>query len=118
MPEAFISRMTSPGPGLGSGNSRSSSSRSPRKTMPRMTASFGLGTPREAGDGEIAEVETGLAVEQAFGRHLAGGGGGVEGVAAETHREEQPLDTGRPVDDGVLVGREGPEPRPRMPHLR
>src|SRR6266446_4146956 len=36
MPEALMARTTSPGPGAGSGNSCSSSFRSPRKTTPRM----------------------------------------------------------------------------------
>src|SRR3546814_2062202 len=34
MPEALISRTTSPGPGVGSGNSHSSTRRSPAKTTP------------------------------------------------------------------------------------
>src|SRR5215472_2622867 len=41
MPEALISRITSLGPGFGSGNSRSSSFRSPRNTTPFMAASVG-----------------------------------------------------------------------------
>src|SRR5215472_15866443 len=36
IPEAFISSTTSPGPGVGSGNSWISSLRLPRNTMPRM----------------------------------------------------------------------------------
>src|SRR5262249_29682107 len=36
MPEALISRITSRGPGIGSGNSLSSSLRSPRNTTPFM----------------------------------------------------------------------------------
>src|SRR2546422_8817402 len=40
MPEAFMATTTSPGPGVGSGNSRSSSLRPPRKTTPRIPASF------------------------------------------------------------------------------
>src|SRR3989440_12962871 len=40
MPEALMARTTSPGPGVGSGNSRSSSLRPPRKTMPFMSVSF------------------------------------------------------------------------------
>src|SRR5215470_13679899 len=36
MPEAFMATTTSPGPGVGSGNSRSSSFRPPRKTTPRI----------------------------------------------------------------------------------
>src|SRR5205807_2094621 len=36
MPDALIAITTSPGPGRGSANSRSSSFRSPRKTTPRM----------------------------------------------------------------------------------
>ncbi len=39
MPEALISRITSLGPGVGSGNSLSSSLRSPRNTTPFMAAS-------------------------------------------------------------------------------
>src|SRR4051794_32081365 len=39
MPEAFISTTTSPGPGVGSGNSISSISRSPLKTTPRIASS-------------------------------------------------------------------------------
>src|SRR5712671_4433058 len=39
MPEAFISTTTSPGPGVGSGNSISSISRSPVKTTPRIGSS-------------------------------------------------------------------------------
>src|SRR6266849_10825685 len=39
MPEALISRITSRGPGVGSGNSLSSSFRSPRKTTPFMMSS-------------------------------------------------------------------------------
>src|SRR5262245_53783765 len=41
MPEALISRITSRGPGAGSGNSLSSSFLSPRKTTPFMAASVG-----------------------------------------------------------------------------
>src|SRR5688500_100942 len=37
MPEALMVSTTSPGPGVGSGNSRISSLRSPRKTTPCMT---------------------------------------------------------------------------------
>src|SRR5712691_2828166 len=37
MPEAFISKTTSPGPGVGSGKSRSSKRLSPRNTTPRIT---------------------------------------------------------------------------------
>src|SRR5712692_11769407 len=39
MPEALISRITSRGPGVGSGNSLSSSFRSPRNTTPFMVSS-------------------------------------------------------------------------------
>src|SRR5437588_6744394 len=39
IPEAFISTTTSPGPGVGSGNSISSISRSPVKTTPRIGSS-------------------------------------------------------------------------------
>src|SRR5712671_6606329 len=39
IPEAFISTTTSPGPGVGSGNSIISISRSPVKTTPRITSS-------------------------------------------------------------------------------
>src|SRR5437867_13401023 len=39
MPEALMAMTTSPGPGVGSVNSRSSSFRSPRKTTPRMACS-------------------------------------------------------------------------------
>src|SRR5215831_17804675 len=39
MPDALISRMTSLGPGVGSGNSLSSNFRSPRKTTPFMVSS-------------------------------------------------------------------------------
>src|SRR5262249_57569055 len=39
MPEAFISTTTSSGPGVGSGNSIISISRSPVKTTPRITSS-------------------------------------------------------------------------------
>src|SRR5215472_1269468 len=39
IPEAFISTTTSPGPGIGSGNSIISSCRSPGKTTPRMGSS-------------------------------------------------------------------------------
>src|SRR5215470_10102053 len=42
MPEAFISTTTSPGPGVGSGNSISSISRSPVKTTPRIASSAWL----------------------------------------------------------------------------
>src|SRR5438132_1279389 len=42
MPEALMAMTTSPGPGVGSGNSRSSSFRLPRKTMPFMSVSFAL----------------------------------------------------------------------------
>src|SRR5213594_95370 len=42
MPEALMAMTTSPGPGVGSGNSRSSSCRLPRKTMPFMSVSFAL----------------------------------------------------------------------------
>src|SRR5213078_1537422 len=40
MPEALMARTTSAGPGVGSGNSRSSSFLPPRKTMPFMSVSF------------------------------------------------------------------------------
>src|SRR5438876_5945164 len=43
MPEALISRMTSRGPGVGSGNSLSSSFRSPRNTTPCMASSSDSG---------------------------------------------------------------------------
>src|SRR5678810_930587 len=36
MPDAFMATTTSPGPGVGSGNSRISSFRPPRKTTPRI----------------------------------------------------------------------------------
>src|SRR4030095_8424805 len=36
MPDAFMATTTAPGPGVGSGNSRSSSFRPPRKTTPRI----------------------------------------------------------------------------------
>src|SRR5215470_7666931 len=39
MPDALISSKTSPGPGVGSGNSTKSRLRSPVKTTPRMNAS-------------------------------------------------------------------------------
>src|SRR5437879_3508352 len=42
MPDALISRITSLGPGVGSGNSLSSSFRSPRKTTPFMVSSGAL----------------------------------------------------------------------------
>src|SRR5437867_5817126 len=42
MPDALISRITSLGPGVGSGNSLSSSVRSPRKTTPCMVSSGAL----------------------------------------------------------------------------
>src|SRR5213594_478278 len=42
MPEALMAMTTSPGPGVGSGNSRSSSFRLPRKTMPFISVSFAL----------------------------------------------------------------------------
>src|SRR5690348_3199865 len=45
MPEALISRITSRGPGVGSGKSRSSSLRSPRKTTPFMAPSGALSYP-------------------------------------------------------------------------
>src|SRR5437667_10734734 len=47
MPDAFISTTTSPGPGVGSGNSISSISRSPLKTTPRIASSTFLDTKRE-----------------------------------------------------------------------
>src|SRR5713101_6017038 len=40
MPDALISRITSLGPGIGSGNSLSSSLRSPRNTTPFMVSSL------------------------------------------------------------------------------
>src|SRR5574341_1565196 len=40
MPEALISNTTSPGPGVGSGNSRSSNRRSPRNTTPRISSPY------------------------------------------------------------------------------
>src|SRR5438105_967830 len=42
MPEALISRITSRGPGIGSGKSLSSSFRSPRKTTPFMVSSSAI----------------------------------------------------------------------------
>src|SRR2546429_1023269 len=42
MPEALMAMTTSPGPGVGSANSRSSSFRLPRKTMPFISVSFAL----------------------------------------------------------------------------
>src|SRR6516162_772271 len=46
MPEAFISTTTSPGPGVGSGNSIISICRSPGKTTPRITSSAVLSSNR------------------------------------------------------------------------
>src|SRR5262245_37799778 len=40
MPEALISNTTSPGPGVGSGNSRSSNRRLPRNTTPRIYSPY------------------------------------------------------------------------------
>src|SRR5262245_46973874 len=40
MPDAFMATTTSPGPGVGSGNSRTSSFRPPRKTTPRIRSPF------------------------------------------------------------------------------
>src|SRR5262245_62953355 len=40
LPEALISNTTSPGPGVGSGNSRSSNRRSPRNTTPRISSPY------------------------------------------------------------------------------
>src|SRR5437773_1532661 len=45
MPDALISRITSRGPGVGSGNSLSSSFRSPRNTTPFMASSGALSYP-------------------------------------------------------------------------
>src|SRR4030095_14784954 len=49
MPDALISRMTSLGPGVGSGNSLSSSFRSPRNTTPFMASSILLPFGRRSG---------------------------------------------------------------------
>src|SRR5436190_20805328 len=45
MPDALVSRITSLGPGVGSGNSLSSSLRSPRNTTPFMAPSGALSYP-------------------------------------------------------------------------
>src|SRR5262245_20063373 len=49
MPDAFMATTTSPGPGVGSGNSRTSSFRPPRKPTPRIRSPFrlrgGFGAP-------------------------------------------------------------------------
>src|SRR2546421_11392764 len=47
MPEALMAMTTSPGPGVGSGNSRSSSFRLPRKTMPFISVSFAFVDERQ-----------------------------------------------------------------------
>src|SRR5262245_60172596 len=49
MPDAFMATTTSPGPGVGSGNSRTSSFRPPRNTTPRIRSPFaGSGRLRRA----------------------------------------------------------------------
>src|SRR5712671_1012515 len=55
MPEALISRITSLGPGVGSGNSLTSSFRSPRNTTPFMVPSVATfcQIPRPPGDGAL-----------------------------------------------------------------
>src|SRR5438132_1440912 len=47
MPEALMAMTTSPGPGVGSGNSRSSSFRLPRKTMPFISVSLAFVDERQ-----------------------------------------------------------------------
>src|SRR6266542_7158618 len=65
MPEALMSMTTSPGPGVGSVNSRSSSFRSPRKTTPRMVCSFSSDFTRAARHGNM-EKSTAFSSEGGF----------------------------------------------------
>src|SRR5256885_9041038 len=50
MPEAFISITTSPGPGVGSANSRTSILRLPRNTAPRMSGHLEISLPADPQD--------------------------------------------------------------------
>src|ERR1700694_1816872 len=64
MPEALISRITSRGPGVGSGNSLSSSFRSPRNTTPFMVFSLSPSAIFErAGGGDDDLGSVGLLAE-------------------------------------------------------
>src|SRR5262249_10826521 len=56
MPEALMAMTTSPGPGVGSGNSLSSSFRSPRKTMPRMRVGPPVDVRGERSVGSLGSV--------------------------------------------------------------
>src|ERR1700730_1818445 len=66
----------------------------------------------EPGGIEQREVHRGLAVHDPLGHHAAGHGGMLEAVAAEADSKEEPLHAGGGADDGVIVGRERPQPRP------
>src|ERR1043166_3337358 len=70
------------------------------------------GAPREAAGVEERQIERGLAVQQPLADVAAGGRRVLEAVAAEAHRDEEALDTRRPADDRVVVGRQGPQARP------
>src|SRR5712691_4109997 len=64
MPDALISRITSLGPGVGSGNSLSSSFRSPRNTTPFMVSSLSPSAMLErAGGGDDDLGPVGLLAE-------------------------------------------------------
>src|SRR5206468_6210791 len=61
---------------------------------------------------EQREIERRLAVHQPLRDVASGRGRVLEAVASEADGQEEPLDAGGPADDGVIVGRQRPEPGP------
>src|SRR6185436_2528795 len=96
MPDALISRITSRGPGVGSGKSLSSSFRSPRKTTPFMVASgrvvFGGG--RASRQSIFSAARTSAATASAERECLADGRRQLAYCAARHRRQTYP----EPVD--------------------
>src|SRR6185436_1758637 len=66
----------------------------------------------EPGRIEQREVHRRLTVHDPLRHHATGHGGMLEAVSAEADGEEESLHAGGGADDGVIVGSEGPQPRP------
>src|SRR5205807_1242939 len=92
MPDALIAITTSPGPGRGSANSRSSSFRSPRKTTPRMVPPS-TARPRDRNEERL--------YSEAGRRSLAGEGGERP---RQEHERQAHRDRSLGADDPVPAG--------------
>src|SRR2546430_17628156 len=111
MPEALMARTTSPGPGVGSGTSRSSSLRPPRKTMPFMSVSFSF---VDEGQERLPRAEPPEVLAERGDDATGAARRAARGVWRDDHAGGGPERVGRRQRLGVRDGEPRAPPQPRL----